>query len=72
MLNYNSTMFNEREDLVDIVMLPRIQQWPGAEITRFISDVQKQYEFASRLNISPEAKSHYRGLLTDLIKTYGH
>ncbi len=56
----------------NIITLPRQQQWSGAKIHQLLEDVQKQYEVASHINIHPEVKIHYRALLTDLIKTYGH
>ena len=71
---YNQTMslYDPLGDpLMDILSAPRVQQWTGAQITSFLSDIQRQYEVASRLNIS-EAQHHYRDLLSQLIKTYGH
>ena len=56
----------------NIITLPRQQQWSGARIHQLLEDVQKQTEVASQVNIHPEVKTHYRALLTDLIKTYGH
>ena len=71
---YNQTMslYDPLGDpLMDILSAPRVQQWTGAQITSFLSDIQRQYEVASRLNIL-EAQDHYRDLLSQLIKTYGH
>jgi len=71
---YNQTMslYDPSGDpLVDILAAPRVQRWTGAQITSFLSDIQRQYEVASRLNIL-EAQDHYRDLLSQLIKTYGH
>jgi len=59
------------DPVTDIISAPRVQQWTGAQITSFLSDIQRQYEVASRLNIS-EAEHHYSDLLSQLIKTYGH
>ena len=56
----------------NLLILPRQQQWSGARIHQLLEDVQKQCEVASHINIHPEVKIHYRALLTDLIKTYGH
>ena len=61
--------FREEKNLIT---LPRQQQWSGARIHQLLEDVQKQCEVASHINIHPEVKIHYRALLTDLIKTYGH
>jgi len=71
--NQSMSLYDPMGDpLIDILSAPRIQQWTGAQITSFISDIQRQYEVASRLNITPEAQQHYRDLLSQLIKTYGH
>ena len=73
MLSYNTSMtlfFHEEKNLIT---LPRQQQWSGARIHQLLEDVHKQCEVASHvINIHPEVKTHYRALLTDLIKTYGH
>ena len=69
-LNYNrDIMFYEESDLVSI---PKKEHWSGAQIHHFIDDIQKQYELTSQLNLPMEASTHYRDLLTRLIKTYGH
>ena len=60
------------EEEKNLITLPRQQQWSGARIHQLLEDVQKQCEVASNINIHPEVKIHYRALLTDLIKTYGH
>ena len=62
-------MFYEESDLVSI---PKKENWTGAQIYHFINDIQKQYELTSQLNLPMEASTHYRDLLTRLIKTYGH
>jgi len=68
--NYNiDTMFY---DEVDMLTLPKKEHWSGAQIYHFIDDIQKQYELTSQLNLPMEASTHYRDLLTRLIKTYGH
>ena len=72
MLSYNSAMnlfFGEHHNLITF---PRQQHWSGAKIHQLLEDVQKQCEVASHIDIHPEVKIHYRALLTDLIKTYGH
>jgi len=60
------------DDEIDMVTLPKKEQWSGAQIYHFIDDIQKQYELTSQLNLPKEASTHYRDLLTRLIKTYGH
>jgi len=60
------------DDEVDMVTLPKKEQWSGAQIYHFINDIQKQYELTSQLDLPMEASTHYRDLLTRLIKTYGH
>ena len=59
-------------DDMDMVALPKKECWSGAQIYHFIDDIQKQYELTSQLNLPMEASTHYRDLLTRLIKTYGH
>jgi hypothetical protein len=71
MLSYNSSMTIWSENR-NLLIVPRKENWSGAQIHRLIENVEKQYEVASQLNIAPEVKSHYRELFTDLIKTYGH
>tara|TARA_R100000306_G_scaffold8313_1_gene11290 strand:- start:444 stop:662 length:219 start_codon:yes stop_codon:yes gene_type:complete len=69
-LNYNeNTMFY---DDLEMLTLPKKEHWSGAQIYHFINDIQKQYELTSQLNLPMEASTHYRDLLTRLIKTYGH
>ena len=70
MLNYNSDIMFYDE--IDMLTLPKKEQWSGAQIYHFIDDIQKQYELTSQLNLPMEASAHYRDLLTQLIKTYGH
>jgi hypothetical protein len=60
------------DDEIDMVTLPKKEQWSGAQIYHFIDDIQKQYELTSQLDLPMEASAHYRDLLTRLIKTYGH
>tara|TARA_R100001132_G_C3189551_1_gene42133 strand:- start:140 stop:358 length:219 start_codon:yes stop_codon:yes gene_type:complete len=69
-LNYNrDTMFYEEGDLVSI---PKKEHWSGAQIYRFIDDIQKQCELTAQLDLPQEVAQHYRDLLTRLVKTYGH
>jgi hypothetical protein len=69
-LNYNrDIMFY---DELDMLTLPKKERWSGAQIYHYIDDIQKQYELTSQLNLPMEASTHYRDLLTRLIKTYGH
>ena len=72
MLSYNTSMNLFYREEKNLFTLPRQQQWSGARIHQLLEDVQKQCEGASHINIHPEVKIHYRALLTDLIKTYGH
>ena len=44
----------------------------GAQIYQLIDDIQRQYELTSQLNLPMEASTHYRDLLSRLIKAYGH
>jgi len=59
-------------DDLEMLTLPKKEHWSGAQIYHFINDIQKQYELTSQLNLPMEASTHYRDLLTRLIKTYGH
>ena len=69
-LNYNeSIMFY---DDVEMLTIPKKENWTGAQIYQFIDDIQRQYELTSQLNLPKEASTHYRDLLSRLIKTYGH
>ena len=69
-LNYNrDTMFYEEGDLVSI---PKKEHWSGAQIYRFIDDIQKQCELTAQLDLPQEVAQHYRDLFTRLVKTYGH
>ena len=72
MLSYNTSMNSFFGEERNLITLPRQQQWSGDRIHQLLEDVQKQCEVASNINIHPEVKIHYRALLTDLIKTYGH
>ena len=60
------------DDDVDMVTLPKKEQWSGAQIYHFIDDVQKQCELTSQLHLPQEVAQHYRDLFTRLVKTYGH
>ena len=66
--NYNDSMYEE----VDLITIPKQEHWSGAQIHQLITDVEKQVELTSRINIPQEVSQHYRDLLTRLIKTYGH
>ncbi len=66
--NYNDSMYEE----VDLITIPKQEHWSGAQIHQLITDVQKQAELTSQLNLPMEVSQHYRDLLTRLIKTYGH
>jgi|TARA_R100001244_G_scaffold49314_1_gene43645 hypothetical protein len=68
--NYNEDIMFYDE--LDMLTLPKKERWSGAQIYHFIDDIQKQYELTSQLNLPMEASTHYRDLLTRLIKTYGH
>jgi len=68
--NYNEDIMFYDE--LDMLTLPKKEHWSGAQIYHFIDDIQKQYELTSQLNLPMEASTHYRDLLTRLIKTYGH
>jgi hypothetical protein len=57
---------------VDLITIPKQEHWSGAQIHQLITDVEKQVELTSRINIPQEVSQHYRDLLTRLIKTYGH
>ena len=59
-------------DELEMLTLPKKECWSGAQIYHYIDDIQKQYEITSQLNLPMEASTHYRDLLTRLIKTYGH
>ncbi len=66
--NYNDSMYEE----VDLITIPKQEHWSGAQIHQLITDVEKQVELTSQLNLPMEVSQHYRDLLTRLIKTYGH
>ncbi len=66
--NYNDSMYEE----VDLITIPKQEHWSGAQIHQLITDVEKQVELTSRINIPQEVSQHYRDLLSRLIKTYGH
>jgi hypothetical protein len=69
-LNYNKdTMFY---DDMEVVTIPKKEKWTGAQIYQFIDDIQRQYELTSQLTLPMEASTHYRDLLSRLIKAYGH
>ena len=69
-LNYNEDIMFF--DDMEMLTIPKKEHWTGAQIHQFIDDIQKQYELTSQLNLPMEASTHYRDLLTRLIKTYGH
>ena len=66
--NYNDSMYEE----VDLITIPKQEHWSGAQIHQLITDVEKQVELTSQLNLPMEVSQHYRDLLSRLIKTYGH
>ena len=66
--NYNDSMYEE----VDLITIPKQEHWSGAQIHQLITDVEKQAELTSQLNLPMEVSQHYRDLLSRLIKTYGH
>ena len=69
-LNYNEDIMFF--DDMEMLTIPKKEHWTGAQIHQLIDDIQKQYELTSQLNLPMEASTHYRDLLTRLIKTYGH
>jgi len=69
-LNYNEDIMFYDE--MEMLTIPKKEHWTGAQIYQFIDDIQRQYEFASQLNLPMEASTHYHDLLSRLIKTYGH
>ena len=69
-LNYNEDiMFYDDAEMLSI---PKKENWTGAQLYQFIDDIQRQYELTSQLNLPMEASTHYRDLLSRLIKAYGH
>ena len=68
-LNYNEDMYYDDTEMLTI---PKKEHWTGAQIHQFIDDIQKQFELTSQLNLPMEASTHYRDLLSRLIKAYGH
>ena len=69
-LNYNEDIMFY--DDMEMVTIPKKEKWTGAQIYQFIDDIQRQYELTSQLNLPKEASTHYRDLLSRLIKAYGH
>ena len=69
-LNYNEDIMFY--DDIEMLTIPKKENWTGAQIYQFIDDIQRQYELTSQLNISTEVSQHYRDLFTRLVKTYGH
>ena len=57
---------------VDLITIPKQEHWSGAQIHQLITDVEKQAELTSQLNLPMEVSQHYRDLLSRLIKAYGH
>ena len=69
-LNYNEDIMFY--DDMEMVTIPKKEKWTGAQIYQFIDDIQRKYELTSQLNLPMEASTHYRDLLSRLIKAYGH
>ena len=69
-LNYNEDIMFY--DDMEMLTIPKKEKWTGAQIYQFIDDIQRQYELTSQLNLTMEASTHYRDLLSRLIKAYGH
>ena len=69
-LNYNEDIMFF--DDMDMLTIPKKEHWTGAQIHQLIDDIQRQYELTSQLNLPMEASTHYRDLLSRLIKAYGH
>jgi hypothetical protein len=69
-LNYNEDIMFF--DDMEMLTIPKKEHWTGAQIHQLIDDIQKQYELTSQLNLPMEASTHYRDLLSRLIKAYGH
>jgi len=69
-LNYNEDIMFY--DDMEMLTIPKKEHWTGAQIYQFIDDIQLQCELTSQLNLPMEASTHYRDLLSRLIKTYGH
>ena len=69
-LNYNEDIMYY--DDMEILTIPKKEHWTGAQIYQFIDDIQRRYELTSQLNLPMEASTHYRDLLSRLIKAYGH
>ena len=69
-LNYNEDIMFY--DDIEMLTIPKKEHWTGAQIHQLIDDIQKQYELTSQLNLPMEASTHYRDLLSRLIKAYGH
>ena len=69
-LNYNEEIMYY--DDMEMLTIPKKEHWTGAQIYQFIDDIQRRYELTSQLNLPMEASTHYRDLLSRLIKAYGH
>ena len=69
-LNYNEEIMYY--DDMEMLTIPKKEHWTGAQIYQFIDDIQRQYELTSQLNLPMESSTHYRDLLSRLIKAYGH
>lgn len=69
-LNYNEEIMFY--DDAEILSIPKQEKWTGAQIYQLIDDIQQRYELTSQLNLPMEASTHYRDLLSRLIKAYGH
>ena len=70
LLNYNEDIMFY--DDIEMLAIPKKEKWTGAQIYQFIDDIQRKYELTSQLNLPMEASTHYRDLLSRLIKAYGH
>ena len=68
--NYNEDIMYY--DDMEMLTIPKKEHWTGAQIYQFIDDIQRRYELTSQLNLPMEASTHYRDLLSRLIKAYGH
>ena len=68
-LNYNEDIMFF--DDMEMLTIPKKEHWTGAQIHQLIDDIQKQYELTSQLNLPMEASTHFRDLLSRLIKAFG-
>jgi hypothetical protein len=56
----------------EIVQLINQENLQGADVTIIIDEILNHYEIASRINLTNTQGIHYRDLLSQLIKRYGH